>query len=203
MAGEKLADMVPSTAPEAALVSVKKPVLPFARFPGEDTLLGPEMKSTGEVMGRDLDFGRALAKAYLGAGDSLPESGTVFISLRDDDKRMITFVAKKLIELGYDVVATRGTARFLRLNGMPCREVYKVREGRPNAVDLIEAGEVQLVINTPLGRASGYDDKAIRASAVALGVPVITTMAGAMAAVSGIEALRRGPLDVTALQETT
>ncbi len=201
MAGEKLADMVPSTAPEAALVSVKKPVLPFARFPGEDTLLGPEMKSTGEVMGRDLDFGRALAKAYLGAGDSLPESGSVFISLRDDDKRSITFVAKKLIELGYDVVATRGTARYLRLNGVPCREVYKVREGRPNAVDLIEAGEVQLVINTPLGRASGYDDKAIRASAVQLGVPVITTMAGAMAAVSGIEALRRGPLDVAALQE--
>jgi len=110
-------------------------------------------------------------------------------------------IQKKLIELGYDLVATRGTARYLRLNGVPCREVYKVREGRPNAVDLIEAGEVQLVINTPLGRASGYDDKAIRASAVQLGVPVITTMAGAMAAVSGIEALRRGPLDVAALQE--
>jgi carbamoyl-phosphate synthase large subunit len=123
--------------------------------------------------------------------------------LRDDDKRSFTFLAKKLVDMGYDLVATRGTARFLRLNGLPCREVYKVREGRPNAVDLIEANTVQLVINTPLGRASGFDDKAIRSSAVAVGVPVITTMAGAMAVVSGIEALRRGPLEVAALQEST
>ena len=203
MAGEMLADMVPGTTPEASMVSVKKPVLPFARFPGEDTLLGPEMKSTGEVMGRDHDFGRALAKAYLGAGDSLPGKGTVFVSLRDDDKRSFTFLAKKLVDMGYDLVATRGTARFLKLNGLTCREVYKVREGRPNAVDLIEANSVQLVINTPLGRAGVFDDKAIRASAVSLGVPVITTMAGAMAVVSGIEALRRGPLEVAALQEST
>ncbi|HEY6865760.1 MAG TPA: carbamoyl-phosphate synthase large subunit [Candidatus Eisenbacteria bacterium] len=201
MAGERLSDIAPPTAPEATFVSVKKPVLPFDRFPGEDTVLGPEMKSTGEVMGRDLDFGRALAKAHLGSGDPLPASGAVFLSLRDDDKRSITFMAKKLVELGYDIVATRGTARFLSRNGVPCREVFKVHEGRPNAVDLIEAGEIQLVINTPLGRASEYDEKAIRERAVALGVPVITTVAGALAAVSGIEALRRGPLDVTALQE--
>jgi carbamoyl-phosphate synthase large subunit len=159
------------------------------------------MKSTGEVMGRDLDFGRALAKAHMGSGDPLPASGTVFLSLRDDDKRSITFMAKKLVEMGYGLVATRGTARFLSRNGVPCREVFKVHEGRPNAVDLIEAGEIQLVINTPLGRVSEYDEKAIRERAVALGVPVITTVAGALAAVSGIEALRRGPLDVTALQE--
>jgi carbamoyl-phosphate synthase large subunit len=201
MAGEKLADIVPATAPEATMVSVKKPVLPFGRFPGEDVVLGPEMKSTGEVMGRDLDFGRALAKAHLGSGDPLPDSGTVFLSIRDGDKRAITFMAKKLVELGYGLVATRGTARFLRLNGVPCREVFKVHEGRPNAVDLLENGEVQLVLNTPLGRVSEYDERAIRERAVALGVPVITTMAGALAAVSGMEALKRGPLDVTALQE--
>jgi carbamoyl-phosphate synthase large subunit len=203
MAGERLADIAPARAPEASLVSVKKPVLPFGRFPGEDALLGPEMKSTGEVMGRDLDFGRALAKAHLGSGEPLPSGGTVFLSLRDDDKRAITFMAKKLVELGYDLVATRGTARFLRRNGVTCREVFKVQEGRPHTVDLIEAGEIQLVINTPLGRNSGYDDRAIRESAVAYGVPVITTVAGALAAVSGLEALSRGPLDVSALQEIT
>ncbi|HYM82476.1 MAG TPA: carbamoyl-phosphate synthase large subunit [Candidatus Limnocylindria bacterium] len=203
MAGERLADIAPLTAPEPSLVSVKKPVLPFDRFPGEDTLLGPEMKSTGEVMGRDQDFGRALAKAHLGSGEPLPASGTVFLSLRDADKRSVTFMAKKLAELGYELVATRGTARFLRLNGVPCREVFKVHEGRPNVVDLLENGEIQLVLNTPLGRTSKFDERAIRERAIALGVPVITTVAGALAAVSGIEALRRGPLEVSALQETS
>uniref|UniRef100_A0A832I2W6 Carbamoyl phosphate synthase large chain n=1 Tax=Eiseniibacteriota bacterium TaxID=2212470 RepID=A0A832I2W6_UNCEI len=201
MAGERLSDIAPDTAPEPELVSVKKPVLPFARFPGEDALLGPEMKSTGEVMGRDLDFGRALAKAHLGSGEPLPASGRVFLSLRDDDKRAVTFMAKKLVELGYGLVATRGTARFLRRNGVPCAEVFKVHEGRPHVVDLMENGEIQLVVNTPLGRASEYDEKAIRERAVALGVPVITTVAGALAAVSGMEALSRGALEVTALQE--
>jgi carbamoyl-phosphate synthase large subunit len=159
------------------------------------------MKSTGEVMGRDLDFGRALAKAHLGSGDPLPANGRVFLSLRDDDKRAITFMAKKLVELGYELVATRGTARFLARNGVECLVVNKVHEGRPHAVDLVEAGEIQLVINTPLGRASEYDERAIREAAVAYGVPVITTVAGALAAVSGLEALSRGPLDVNALQE--
>ncbi len=201
MAGERLADIAPATAPESQLVSVKKPVLPFGRFPGEDAVLGPEMKSTGEVMGRDRDFGRALAKAHLGSGEPLPASGTVFLSIRDDDKRACTFMAKKLVELGYQLVATRGTARFLRRNGVPCRDVFKVHEGRPNAVDMIENGEIQLVVNTPLGRASEFDEKAIRERAVALGVPVITTVAGALAAVSGMEAQARGPLDVAALQE--
>jgi carbamoyl-phosphate synthase large subunit len=201
MSGERLADVAPPVAPEGRLVAVKKPVLPFARFPGEDALLGPEMKSTGEVMGRDLDFGRALAKAHLGSGEPLPASGNVFLSIRDDDKRAITFMAKKLVELGYGLVATRGTARFLRLSGVPCREVFKVHEGRPNVVDLLDIGEIQLVLNTPLGKISEFDEKAIRERAIQLGVPVITTVAGALAAVSGMEALRRGALDVTALQE--
>ncbi len=201
MAGERLSDIAPASVPEPTLVSVKKPVLPFSRFPGEDAVLGPEMKSTGEVMGRDLDFGRALAKAHLGSGEPLPTEGNVFLSIRDDDKRSITFMAKKLVELGYGLIATRGTARFLSRNGIPCREVFKVHEGRPNVVDLIENGEIQLVLNTPLGSTSEYDEKAIRERAVALGVPVITTVAGSIAAVSGMEALRRGPLDVSALQE--
>ena len=202
MAGEKLADIAPAEAPENGFVSVKKPVLPFGRFPGEDVLLGPEMKSTGEVMGRDLDFGRALAKAHLGSGEPLPTGGTVFISVRDDDKRSITFMAKKLVELGYRLMATRGTARFLRLNGVPCEEVFKVHEGRPHVVDRIENGDIQMVINTPLGRRSEYDEKAIRERAIAVGIPVITTVAGALATVSGLEALARGPLEVTTLQET-
>jgi carbamoyl-phosphate synthase large subunit len=203
MAGERLADIAPAEAPPSRMVSVKKPVLPFGRFPGEDALLGPEMKSTGEVMGRDLDFGRALAKAHLGSGEPLPASGAVFISVRDDDKRSVTFMAKKLVELGYQLVATRGTARFLTLNGVPCQPVFKVHEGRPNVVDLIDNGGIQLVINTPLGRRSEFDERAIRERAIAAGVPVITTVAGALAAVSGLEALQRGALDVTALQETT
>lgn len=202
MAGERLSDIAPALSPEAPMVSVKKPVLPFARFPGEDALLGPEMKSTGEVMGRDVDFGRALAKAHLGSGEPLPRTGRVFLSVRDDDKRSITFMAKKLVELGYGLVATQGTAQFLRRNGVPCAQVFKVHEGRPHVVDAIENGEIQLVINTPLGSRSEYDDRAIRERAIALGVPVITTVAGALAAVSGLEALARGPLDVTTLQET-
>ncbi len=202
MAGERLAAIAPAEVPDPAFVSVKKPVLPFSRFPGEDTLLGPEMKSTGEVMGRDRDFGRALAKAHLGSSEPLPERGTVFLSIRDDDKRAITFMAKALVDLGYGLVATRGTCRFLARNGVPCREVFKVHEGRPHIVDLLDQGEIQLVLNTPLGRASEFDEKAIRERAVQLGVPVITTVAGALAAVSGMEALRRGPLEVSALQET-
>ncbi len=200
MVGERLADIRPAET-EPTMISVKKPVLPFSRFPGEDALLGPEMKSTGEVMGRDLDFGRALAKAHLGAGEALPASGNVLISVRDDDKRAITFMAKKLVELGYGLVATRGTARFLSRNGIPVREVFKVHEGRPHVADLIDNGEIQMVINTPLGRASEYDEQAIRERAVAMGVPVVTTLAGAQVTVAGLEAVRRGPLDVTSLQE--
>ena len=201
MAGERLSDIRPAET-DPRMISVKKPVLPFSRFPGEDALLGPEMKSTGEVMGRDLDFGRALAKAHLGAGEALPASGNVLLSVRDDDKRAITFMAKKLVELGYGLVATRGTARFLHRNAIPAREVFKVHEGRPHVADLIDNGEIQLVINTPLGRASEYDEQAIRERAVAMGVPVVTTLAGAQVTVAGLEAVRGGPLEVTSLQET-
>jgi carbamoyl-phosphate synthase large subunit len=200
MTGERLADLIPAET-EPRMISVKKPVLPFGRFPGEDALLGPEMKSTGEVMGRDLDFGRALAKAHLGAGETLPLSGNVLISVRDDDKRAITFMAKKLAELGYGLLATRGTARFLGRNGVPVREVFKVFEGRPHVADLIDNGDIQLVINTPSGHDSDHDEQAIRQRAVAMGVTVVTTLAGAQVMVAGLEAVRRGPLEVTSLQE--
>jgi carbamoyl-phosphate synthase large subunit len=199
--GRSLAELGVTQAPEPTLVSIKKPVLPFARFPGEDALLGPEMKSTGEVMGRDRDFGRAFAKAQLGSGEGLPLGGRVFLSVKDDDKRAVIFMAKRLADLGFGLVATRGTARFLKLNGLACETVFKVEEGKPDIVDRIAAGDVALVINTPLGRASKFDDRAIRAAALRHGVPMVTTIAGALAAVSGIEALARGPLDVSALQE--
>ncbi len=199
--GRTLKELGVTQAPEPKLVSIKKPVLPFARFPGEDALLGPEMKSTGEVMGRDVDFGRAFAKAQLGSGEGLPRGGTAFLSVRDDDKRAVIFMAKRLADLGFRLIATRGTARFLKLNGLECETVFKVHEGKPDIVERIAAGEVTLVINTPLGRVSQFDDRAIRAAALRHGVPTVTTIAGALAAVSGIDALLKGPLGVRALQE--
>ena len=199
--GRTLAELGVTAAPEPKLVSIKKPVLPFARFPGEDALLGPEMKSTGEVMGRDKDFGRAFAKAQLGSGETLPTGGAVFLSVKDDDKRAVIFMAKRLADLGFGLVATRGTARFLKLNGLDCETVFKVREGKPDVVDRIASGEITLVINTPLGRASQFDDRAIRAAALRHGVATVTTIAGALAAVSGIDAMTKGRLDVSALQE--
>ena len=201
--GKSLEELGVTAAPEPTLVSIKKPVLPFARFPGEDALLGPEMKSTGEVMGRDVDFGRAFAKAQLGSGEGLPRGGTAFVSVKDDDKRAVIFMAKRLVDLGFRLIATRGTARFFKLNGLACETVFKVREGKPDIVDRIAAGEVTLVINTPLGRVSQFDDRAIRAAALRHGVPTVTTIPGALAAVSGIEALLKGPLGVRALQEDT
>jgi carbamoyl-phosphate synthase large subunit len=202
-AGKTLDELGVTMAPKPVLVSIKKPVLPFARFPGEDAILGPEMKSTGEVMGMDTDFGRAFAKAQLGSGEGLPTGGAVFLSVKDDDKRAVIFMAKRLAELGFRLLATRGTARFLKLNGLACEVVLKVNEGKPDVVDLIATGEVTLVINTPLGRTSQYDESAIRAAALRHGVPTITTIAGALAAVSGIEAMLKGPLEVRTLQETT
>jgi len=199
--GKTLAELGVTKAPAPTFVSIKKPVLPFARFPGEDALLGPEMKSTGEVMGRDTDFGRAFAKAQLGSGEGLPTSGAAFLSVKDDDKRSIIFMAKRLADLGFRLLATRGTARFLKLNGLECEVVFKVHEGKPDVVDKIAQGEVTLVINTPLGRESQYDERAIRAAALRHGVPTVTTISGALAAISGIEALTKGALDVWPLQE--
>jgi carbamoyl-phosphate synthase large subunit len=182
-------------------VAVKAAVLPFGRFPGVDTVLGPEMRSTGEVMGIAVDPGVALAKAQAGTGAALPEKGTAFVTVANRDKRAIVFPVKRLVDLGFDVVATRGTAALLARSGIEVACVAKVSEGHPNAADLIASGRVDLVINTPFGREPRSDGAAIRMAATAAGVPCVTTLQGVYAAVQGIEALRRDGDEPRSLQE--
>jgi carbamoyl-phosphate synthase large subunit len=182
-------------------ISVKESVLPFARFPGVDIILGPEMKSTGEVMGIDADFGRAYCKSQLGALQDVPRAGTVFVSLKDDDKTQLAVsVAHQLASLGFSVISTSGTARFLRENGMAVEVVRKVSEGAPDLLDRIRSGKIHLIINTPSGKGPRTDDVSIRAVANARGIPVVTTMPGADAYVQGIRALIRGELAVRPIQ---
>jgi carbamoyl-phosphate synthase large subunit len=180
---------------------VKSPVFPFAKFPGVDPALGPEMRSTGEVMGVGDNFGEAFAKAQLGAGAPLPTEGAVFISVNDRHKAEAMDLARAFHELGYELAATRGTASAIRAAGVPCKTVFKVNEGRPNAVDLIKGGGVQLVIYTSTGAHSFSDERAIRRSAVTYQVPCITTLSGAKAAAQGMMSLRRDPIRVWSLQE--
>ena len=181
--------------------SVKAAVLPFGRFPGVDTVLGPEMKSTGEVMGIDADSGMALAKAMVAAGHALPAGGTVFISVANRDKRAIVFPAKRLSDLGFRLLATGGTAGVLQRAGIPVERVAKVSEGPDNVADLIRGGQVDLVVNTPFGRGARTDGYFIRTAAAAAGVPCITTLPGVFAAVRGIEALRGDPTEPRSIQE--
>ncbi len=180
---------------------VKSPVCPWSKFPGVDTVLGPEMKSTGEVMGVANSFGQAFAKAQLGAGHRLPTTGTVFVSVTDRDKPQIAEVARRFVDLGFKLVATDGTARVLEGAGLAIERVYKVKEGRPNVVDLIKGDRIQLVINTPHGQDPWFDEKAIRRAAVTRNIRTITTLAAARAAAEGIAALQRGELRVYALQQ--
>jgi carbamoyl-phosphate synthase large subunit len=182
-------------------VAVKAAVLPFARFPGVDTVLGPEMRSTGEVMGVAQDLGVALAKAQLATGASLPTKGTVFVSVANRDKRAIVFPVKRLADLGFQVLATSGTAGLLARSGIDVSCVAKVSDGHPNAADLIRGGQVDLVINTPFGREPRSDGWAIRTAAATAGVPSVTTLPGAFAAVQGIEAALRGGGELRTLQE--
>jgi carbamoyl-phosphate synthase large subunit len=181
--------------------AVKSAVLPFGRFPGVDTVLGPEMKSTGEVMGIDRDPGMALAKALVSTGTGLPTSGTVFVSVANRDKRAIVFPAKRLADLGFRLVATSGTAGVLERAGIPVARVAKVSEGPHNVAELIRGGMVDLVINTPFGRGPRSDGYFIRTATATAGVPCITTLPGVFAAVRGIEALRGGPSEPLSLQE--
>jgi carbamoyl-phosphate synthase large subunit len=181
--------------------SVKSPVFPFNKFRGVDTILGPEMRSTGEVMGISKSYGHAFAKAQLAAGQKLPSSGTVFISVNDRDKRQIGQLGADLASLGFKLTATRGTASALRAAGVACDEVFKVNEGRPNIVDLIKTAKIHLVINTPLGRESFYDEKSIRRAAIRYNIPCITTLSAAHAAVHGIHALVELPREVACLQD--
>ena len=181
--------------------AVKAAVLPFGRFPGVDTVLGPEMKSTGEVMGIDRDPGMALAKALVSTGTGLPTSGTAFVSVANRDKRAIVFPAKRLADLGFRLVATSGTAGVLERAGIPVERVAKVSEGPHNVAELIRGGKVDLVINTPFGRGPRSDGYFIRTATATAGVPCITTLPGVFAAVRGIEALRGGPSEPLSLQE--
>ena len=202
MAGETLTGIGLTCEPKPPLQSIKEAVLPFRRFPGADTVLGPEMRSTGEVMGSADSFGMAYAKAELGAGEALPTQGTVFLSTHDRDKQALVPIAARLIELGFDVTATSGTAQALANAGLKVQSVLKVHEGRPNIEDQIRSNQVQLVINTPIGRQAAHDDKYLRRAALDYAVPTVTTLAGARAAVEAISALQQQPsLSIHALQD--
>jgi carbamoyl-phosphate synthase large subunit len=201
MTGRSLASLDITGDLDVSGVFVKTPVFPFVRFPGVDTILGPEMKSTGEVMGGASNFGMAFAKAQLAVGQRLPEKGTAFISVNNSDKPTVLPIVRDLVELGFKIVATRGTAAYLRAHGLPIELVYKVNEGRPNVVDQILNSQIDLVINTPLGRESFFDDRAMRRAAMFHNIPCITTLTGASAAVSAIRALRTQGLDVRAIQD--
>ncbi|WP_288039032.1 carbamoyl-phosphate synthase large subunit [Acidiphilium sp.] len=200
MAGEALASFGLDDSVMRSHVAVKEAVFPFARFSGVDVLLGPEMKSTGEVMGLDVSFARAFAKAQLGAGVKLPQAGTVFLSVRDSDKPAILAIARRFVDLGFEIMATRGTAAHLSEAGIAARAVNKVLEGRPHCVDSIRSGEVQLVINTASGAQTVADSFDIRRQALNHGVPHYTTIAGARAASHAIAALAAGSLEVAPLQ---
>ena len=189
MMGLSLAQQGVVEAPAPALVHVKGPVFPFRRFPLTDHLLGPEMKSTGEVMGSGRDFGEAFARAQLATGQGLPATGTVFVSVNDNDKDEALPIARELHELGFALLATGGTARNLQQAGLPAAVIAKVGEGTPHIGQAIRDGQVQMVINTPLGKQSRFDESAIRREARALDIPCITTLSGGRAAVDGMRAL--------------
>jgi carbamoyl-phosphate synthase large subunit len=207
MVGRKLKELLPDQVESGADLEtgshyyVKSPVFPWGKFPGVDTVLGPEMKSTGEVMGVADNFGEAFAKAQIAAGQVLPVKGTIFMSVNDHDKDAVVSLARTFVEMGFHLVATHGTAEVLESAGLQPERVYKVKEGRPNVVDLIKGDRIQLIVNTPRGQDTFFDEKAIRRAAVLARIPTITTIAAARAAAEGIAALQQGTLSVFALQE--
>jgi carbamoyl-phosphate synthase large subunit len=201
MAGKSLDDLGLIEEPRVDGFFVKEAVLPFKKFLGADALLGPEMRSTGEVMGHASDFGRAFAKAEMAAGNRLPLAGKIFLSVNDYDKGNILKIARDLVALGFQLTATRGTAEFTARVNLPVECINKVRDGSPHIVDAIRAGQIALIINTPLGRDAHSDGKAIRVAATQYDVPLITTLSAAQAAVSGIRAVKAKQLKVRSLQE--
>jgi len=182
-------------------ISVKEAVFPFDRFPGVDTILGPEMKSTGEVMGIDKDFGRAFGKSQVACGNRIPLSGKIFISLKDKDKPAAVSIVKKLHKLGLSVIATRGTALYLNEHGLKVQVVNKVVEGRPHIVDLIKNKEINFIINTVSGTQAQRDSFSIRQSALQYKVPFTTTISGAIAALEAIETLKKKQVNIKSIQE--
>ena len=199
MAGETLAELGLEPA-RIDHIAVKEAVFPFARFPGVDTVLGPEMKSTGEVMGIDQTFAVAFAKSQIGGGSRLPRKGTVFVSVKDSDKPRVMEAVRILVELGFRVIATSGTQRYFAERGIPASKINKVLEGRPHIVDAIKNGEVQLVFNTTEGATALADSRSLRRAALLHKVPYYTTLSGAVAAAQGIKAYLGGDLEVRALQ---
>jgi carbamoyl-phosphate synthase large subunit len=201
MVGRTLDDLGLFTEVVPKHYSVKESVFPFNKFPGVDIILGPEMRSTGEVMGIDDSFPMAFAKSQMAANTPLPTKGTIFISVADRDKAEVVAIARGLAELGYQLISTRGTAAALRAGGITVQEVPKLQEGRPNLIDLMKNHQVALVINTPSGRGASTDEGKIRAAAVANGVTCITTLAAAHAAVEACRAVREHELTVRPIQE--
>ena len=182
-------------------VAVKEAVLPFSRFPGSDAVLGPEMRSTGEVMGIDDNFGAAFMKSQIGAGQNLKLDGIVFVSVNNKDKRNIIYVVKRLVDLGYSIVATEGTSKVLKKNGIKVTQVKKLNEGHPDILDLVNSGKISFLINTPGGKKTRIDEAKIRSAAVMHGIPLITTLSGLQASVNGIEVARESGFEVKALQD--
>lgn len=201
MAGKKLKDLGFTEEIIPNYWAVKESVFPFVRFPGSPIILSPEMRSTGEVMGLDDDLGMAFAKTQMAVGPALPESGNVFISVKDADKSLAVDIARRFVNLGFQIISTSGTLKMLEENGVPVRHVHKINEGRPNVVDMIKNGELQLIINTPAGIIPRQNENVIRATALKHSVPIMTTLSGARAAVQALQSLRRNPLQVTPLQE--
>jgi carbamoyl-phosphate synthase large subunit len=202
MSGQSLADLKFTEEVIPEHIAVKEAVLPFSKFPGTDTLLGPEMRSTGEVMGVDRTFGTAFAKAELGASQVLPLKGTVFVSMNDRDKQAVVPIVKDFMDMGFEILATEGTLRVLRDNGLKAAQLtLKLHEGRPNIIDAVKNGQVQLIVNTPVGQVAQFDDRDIRRAALAYKVPIVTTIAGAKATAAAIKALQSNPLTVKSIQE--
>ncbi len=201
MSGKTLAELNYTAEVIPQHMAVKEAVLPFEKFAGTDTILGPEMRSTGEVMGIDVDFGRAYAKAELGASQQLPAAGKVFISTNDRDKQAVVPIARSFIELGFTIVATAGTRQVLQSHGLEVELVLKLHEGRPNVVDVIKNKQIQLIINTPSGEEAQADGRLIRRTALTYKVPIVTTIAGAKATAAAIGSLQREPMTVKAIQD--
>ena len=206
MTGKKLKDFNLSYGDIDALkhISIKESVLPFSKFSGVDIVLGPEMKSTGEVMGIGLTVGEAFAKSQISANQSLPTKGKIFLSVKDEDKREVVFIAKKLQDLKFSLVSTRGTAKVLRAHGVTVEEVGRYDQGKGdlrNLIMLIKENEIALIVNTPSDESSQYDMRSIRSAAILHNVPCITTLQGAREAVYGIETTKAGDLDVKSLQD--
>jgi carbamoyl-phosphate synthase large subunit len=201
MTGKKLAELGFTQEIWPKYYSVKESVFPFSKFPGQDILLGPEMRSTGEVMGLGEDWGEAYAKSQMAAQPALPKTGKVFVSVRDSDKANAVSIARDLVALGFELCATSGTAKTLQEHGVNVQPLFKLAEGRPNVLDLIKNGEVVMVINTPAGKTPRADEVRIRTAAVQHKVLIMTTLAGANAALLGIRALREKGLTVKPLQE--